>query len=285
MDNLGKWLREAREERGISLQDVEEVTRIRARYLEALEIGDFEALPGGEAQVRGFLRRYASFLKLSPEEAVARYNRQVHGESPEPQAPTAPPPTPTTSTQAMDVAPPRRNWLWAVGIIALVALVGFGVWRFVIVPRGATPEPTAPSPTAALQVRATTTSPLATPAPTTQAEAEPTPEATPTFPVAASEGVTLTLEPLEHVWVRVNVDGEVAFEGLLDPDTPQSWTAEDMVVVETGNGAGVIAVVNGQPQGPIGGRAEVSARGWGPEGELDIPPPSVSSADSEESSP
>jgi hypothetical protein len=100
-----------------------------------------------------------------------------------------------------------------------------------------------------------------------------TPEATPTFPASADGGVALTLEALEHTWVRVAADGFVTYEGMVTLDNPLSWTAAEMVVVETGNGAGVIAVVNGQSQGPLCGRGEVCARGWGPQGKIEVPPP------------
>jgi hypothetical protein len=108
----------------------------------------------------------------------------------------------------------------------------------------------------------------AIPAPPTSV---PTPAATPTFPVSTN-GVTMTLEAREHVWVRVTVDGFTAFEGMLSPGAPQTWVGQEMVIVETGNGAGVVAVVNGQSQGPLCGRGEVCARGWGPEGEIPVSP-------------
>ncbi|MCK4473457.1 MAG: helix-turn-helix domain-containing protein, partial [Anaerolineae bacterium] len=51
METLGVWLRQTREARGDTLQDTEAATRIRVRFLEMLEAGDFAALPGGEVQV------------------------------------------------------------------------------------------------------------------------------------------------------------------------------------------------------------------------------------------
>lgn len=60
---IGQQLRSAREERGVSLQDVENTIHIRVRYLEALENDDFSSMPS-KAQARGFLRLYADFLKI-----------------------------------------------------------------------------------------------------------------------------------------------------------------------------------------------------------------------------
>ncbi|MCX7854988.1 MAG: helix-turn-helix domain-containing protein [Anaerolineae bacterium] len=270
----GFRLRAAREARGLSYQDVEAATRIRTRYLEALETGKYDVMPGGEAQVRGFLRRYAAFLDIPPEEIIALYERETYrGAVPPPPVPTpAPPPSPKSSpapavrpTSPELLSRRRMPTLALLGLLILIGALALGaVWLAThseqifpgsrATPTAGTPRPAAfPSP----MVTATPASPTSV----------PTPAATPTFPVSTS-GVTLTLEAQEHVWVRVTVDGFTAFEGMLSPDSPQTWVGQDMVIVETGNGAGVIAIVNGQSQGPLCGRGEVCARGWGPEGEI-----------------
>ena len=66
VDGLGLWLRRARENHQLSLDDVERVLKIRSRYLQALEVGDYATLPG-IVQARGFLRNYARFLGLPVE--------------------------------------------------------------------------------------------------------------------------------------------------------------------------------------------------------------------------
>ena len=65
--DIGRILREKRNERGIDLDAVARATRIRRHFLQALEDGDFGQLPSA-AQVRGFLRAYASYLQLDPDE-------------------------------------------------------------------------------------------------------------------------------------------------------------------------------------------------------------------------
>jgi cytoskeleton protein RodZ len=73
--DIGNTLREARIRRGLSITDVENVTKIRSKYLEALEENDFEVLPG-PVVVKGFLRTYALFLKLDPELFLYEYRSQ-----------------------------------------------------------------------------------------------------------------------------------------------------------------------------------------------------------------
>lgn len=82
MEKVGRWLQEAREAQGTTLEEAEAATRIRAQFLELLEAGDFAAFPGGDVQVRGFLRIYARHLDLPTEEALDRYENEVDGVGP-----------------------------------------------------------------------------------------------------------------------------------------------------------------------------------------------------------
>ncbi len=69
-DTIGQRLKEARLVRHISLQDISEATRIRLRYLEALEADDYSSMPSA-AQARGFLRNYALFLGLDLDQILS----------------------------------------------------------------------------------------------------------------------------------------------------------------------------------------------------------------------
>lgn len=67
---VGKQLRQTREAKGASIEEASGATRIRAYYIEALEKGEFSALPS-PVQVRGFLRAYAKYLGLDAEDLFA----------------------------------------------------------------------------------------------------------------------------------------------------------------------------------------------------------------------
>jgi cytoskeletal protein RodZ len=73
MATLGDMLREARETRGLTAEDVERATRIRARYVHALEDHQFQELPG-DVYTRGFLRNYAIFLDLPVADVLGAYD-------------------------------------------------------------------------------------------------------------------------------------------------------------------------------------------------------------------
>ncbi len=82
---LGERFRAAREARGVSLSDVADQIRIRSVYLSAIEDENWNAI-GAPVYIRGFLRTYARYLGLDPEEAVAEFNATL----PEPPAPQQP---------------------------------------------------------------------------------------------------------------------------------------------------------------------------------------------------
>ncbi len=82
MARLGDTLRQHRERMGITLEQAAEDTRIREKFLRALEDGDYQSLPG-TVYTKGFLRNYAEYLNVGAEEMIALYT----GERGNPEAP------------------------------------------------------------------------------------------------------------------------------------------------------------------------------------------------------
>ncbi len=87
---LGEVLRGARETKGADLSRVERDTKIRARYLSALERGEYRELPG-PVYTKGFLRNYGLYLGLDPEYLVDLYRLEATGVAAERRAAGAPP--------------------------------------------------------------------------------------------------------------------------------------------------------------------------------------------------
>ena len=84
MSTLGEQLRGQRERKGITLEQAAVDTRIREKFLKALEDGDYSSLPGA-VYTRGFLRNYADYLDLATDELVVLFERE-RGGPPEPTA-------------------------------------------------------------------------------------------------------------------------------------------------------------------------------------------------------
>lgn len=82
MSELGRHLKEARLQKGMSLDDVQEVTKIRKKYLEAIETGDYKVLPGS-FYVRAFIKTYAEAVGVNPDELLQEHgNVQVAPKEP-----------------------------------------------------------------------------------------------------------------------------------------------------------------------------------------------------------
>ncbi|HET9197511.1 MAG TPA: helix-turn-helix domain-containing protein [Solirubrobacterales bacterium] len=78
-DGVGNKLRDARSRRKLSLQEAEGATKIRARYLQALENEDWDQLPG-DTYARAFIRTYAALLGLDGDR-LADEQRRLRGAS------------------------------------------------------------------------------------------------------------------------------------------------------------------------------------------------------------
>ncbi|MCU1290290.1 MAG: hypothetical protein JWN60_2519 [Acidobacteria bacterium] len=79
---LGEKLRQAREERGISISEVAEQTRISPHYLELIENDDYRTLPGGIFN-KGFVKSYAKYVGIDEVEALQDYSRLISSQSSE----------------------------------------------------------------------------------------------------------------------------------------------------------------------------------------------------------
>jgi cytoskeletal protein RodZ len=80
---IGETLRKARTERGVELSEVERATKIRAKFLDAMEEDRWEALPA-PVYARGFLDIYARYLGLDQQALLDEYRKTVEGEQHEP---------------------------------------------------------------------------------------------------------------------------------------------------------------------------------------------------------
>ena len=130
---VGDRLRDAREARGVDLFRVERDTKIRHKFLAALEDGDFADLPG-DVYARGFLRNYASYLGLDADEIEEEWRREA-GSTPPVREPAFVGPRPLTMRRGIVF---QRSHIAIVGVLVIVAVVGiyFGyqVTRFLSYP-------------------------------------------------------------------------------------------------------------------------------------------------------
>jgi cytoskeletal protein RodZ len=116
--NLPERLLSARERKGVDLYRAERDTKIRARYLAALERGDYRELPGA-VYTKGFLRNYALYLGLDPDEVLLQWRRE-RGDPREPQ---------TVISVPKPIAAPRPGLTFSPSLVVfallLVAVLAF----------------------------------------------------------------------------------------------------------------------------------------------------------------
>jgi cytoskeleton protein RodZ len=123
---VGTILREARNRRKVELSEVEAATRIRFRYLRAIEDEEWDVLPGG-VYTRGFVRTYASFLGLDGERLVGDYRESVE---PWHRSGTAP------QLQPESGGPSGGRRGAAVAVMAVIAVIAVAVIAIVAIPSG-----------------------------------------------------------------------------------------------------------------------------------------------------
>ena len=226
---VGDILRSARVKQGLTIADIEKGTSIRALYIESIEQGNIDNLPG-MVYAKGFVRNYAGFLHLDAEELVQQFAEE-NGTAAAPAAPTAEEKPRRislnnigdASLSEISIGGGRASYAGmfgklVAGIVVLVALVGGGaaLVSFINSPARETAAPTAPA-------RAESQS-TQTPA----AEANAVDEARAASP-AKEVRVSVTLT--ERCWTEVTVDGKTAFEGILEKGKTENWQGKESIVL------------------------------------------------------
>lgn len=273
MEKLGRWLREARKAKGCTLEEAEKATCIRAKFLELLEAGDFAAFPDGDVQLRGFLRIYARYLDLSPEEVLGRYSAE--GDTSQTPSPTTPlmemspepeePEDDLTSIRFrprdIPVASSLPRWMSVetvliVGIVLTILLAVLALVSHVMNQpeddQSLRPMETVASTEIAFSVTATPFLVDPSPAPLTNTNARG----------------SLMPEAIEHILARVEQATKIVSHELMALGQTEGWSADEIIVAKTDAGAGLQVTINRQAQITMGGRGEACTGVWGPTGKI-----------------
>ena len=231
---IGNSLREARLRQGSELPRVEADTKIRAKYLRALEEERFEVLPG-ETYVKGFLRTYSEYLGLDGQLYVDEFNSRFTREE-EPLAP----PQPRKQLARSRAVESNFVIVALAGIIAVTILVVVA-WKF-----GSTGPPTSRGIPAAVN----------TPTGSTGTSTE---EARATRRSANHKKTKLVLyADGGDSWLRVrsrSATGKLLYEGTLQSGQTQRFVDDKRIWLQLGAPAYLKGTVNGQrihnmPNGP-----------------------------------
>jgi len=266
MGGIGESLKSTREAKGISLEQAEEDTKIRKKYLQALEEGDYDVIPG-RVYAKGFLRNYANYLGLNQEEVMLEY--KLLGAPLKDEHKRVDIEASISKKRRLSGRSDRKTYLATV-LIAVFALLVLVLYNFVYKntnKNGSNPAAEGPG---------TEQSDKTKPAdrePSNQQPAQPGENGNPSGNNTGAgtsgqtgttgnngqsvSGVNLTLNIKDGIsWVRVIVDGNNKFEGNLNPGESRTYSGIDKISVRVGNAGAVEAIVNGQNMGIMGERGQ-----------------------------
>ncbi|MGC8500702.1 MAG: helix-turn-helix domain-containing protein [Leptospirillia bacterium] len=274
-------LTRAREAKGLTIDDIDDVTHISPGWVSVMEKGDWNQYPS-MVYARGHVKVYAEHLDLDVASILARFHQDwARTVAPDPgESPSAPPGNPMWSRSKGDS---RAYWL-AGGIVAVLIIGGLAVRherqhakRFspapVAVPSPAPSSPPAPtsstgslspnpatessppSPpsiaTSSPQQKSAPEAPAKTPAPTPLPSTGSAPVAPPSS-IAPATRLTLRMVGLKSVWVVISVDDGTVRHFRLNPGDERTLVGKNFMTFSTQSGDGLALFLNGKRLGLAG---------------------------------
>ncbi len=245
---FGEHLKREREMRGVSLDEIAAATRINTRFLEALENGRWDQLPGG-AFNRGFIRSTSRFLGLDEDSMVAEYALETDSTS-----------QGRSSPQPISTMP--RDWRPAAAAISIVVVLIVGISWFTYHKLSMYRHRRA-----AIDVASLASSPANSAAPATGIPESPghvtnkdsataargemarDSEASTSVPADTLE---LRIEAAKTANVRVTADGKAVFKGRMHASDIKTFEAHDSFEVTANDSSAIQVQLNGQPVQLVG---------------------------------
>jgi cytoskeleton protein RodZ len=277
---IGPILERARMERGLTLDEAEQATKIRKRYLSGLEREDYEVLPDA-VYARGFLKTYANYLGLDGDK-LARELRDRRRPRRERSGATYEAPAASEFDRPLVNPGGLRNKerrrvsgttirTLLVAVLALAAVVG----SLYYVGRGAqsngeNPEQAPPQseqqqaangPQQRADQPAAEEGPQGGPQGGLQGNAQGGGAGDQPAPPPQPETLTVQVRVEDDPsWLSILADGELSYEQIAEPGFSQTFRAQREISIKTGNAGAVGVVVNGQDLGRLGESGEVLTR-------------------------
>lgn len=244
LNEFGLHLKQARENRGMSLRQIAGATKISTVALEALERGDFSRLPGGIFS-RAFVRAYAVEVGLDPDETVLKYAELA--EAIANASMRAPAPLEISDDDRAFLERQRQAgvWLRVIAAVILVAIVGTVAWWV-------TSRAKKPGGESSTQEPVSATTSAQAPPPVTAPVA-----AAPSAAPAQSRAIVIKLHADQTSWVQITADGRAVLSRNLTAGETQTIEADRDVALQFGNAGAISWTVNGRAAKPLGVLGEV----------------------------
>ena len=220
---IGTSLRQKREERGLSIEDISTKTQLQPKLIKAIEEGNIEILPES-VYVRGMVKRYADYLSLdgqSISQSIPAWEPKIPDFA-----------QPVTRSTVLQVAPRVKPFYVYLGYIMLIVGGGAGISHLIndavkpesplILPLSKINSPDSPNPATAIPVA--------------------------TQPQSVEIGIVVKTA----AWAQIGIDGATKFTGNLQPGTTMNWMGAKQVTISTNNGGALLLSQNRQSPQPVG---------------------------------
>ena len=256
---VGYTLRQERERQNLSVSDIEQGTSIRALYIEAIEAGEYDKLPG-KIYTKGFIKNYANFLGMDADAVVKEFATdmaEIEAEAEAARLAEIAAQNPEAAEKNIESNPEKKpvgysiqdkvggsSNMLIVAAVVLIAAVAGGLWSFLSSSDGDVASVNPP-------VEQTQN---VTPESTSENNPEPVANANPA-PPPPSDKVAVQARFSDRCWALVTVDGAVVQEGVIEGGQTLAWEGNENISFRLGNAGAVEFFQNGQSlgiQGAIG---------------------------------
>jgi cytoskeleton protein RodZ len=233
MASLGQQLKQSREEKGVSLQEIAESTHISIRFLQAIENDAYDVLPGGVFN-RAFVRKFARQVGFDEEQAVNLYQEQWQEQGGEPERGYQ------LGIDESEFRQSSGNGL-LLTFVALVVIgsLGYAAYQYFTPPV----SDSGGSSVAGLNIPTPAPS-VVTPTPAASPSSSPQGSPTPEAPAGAMR-VQLTA-PVEEVWLKIKPDDKDAEQMLLKPGESRAFDVSEEIVLSIGRVQSLKIAINGR---------------------------------------
>lgn len=239
MPTLGQELKQCREEKKITLDEISNATHISVRFLQAIERDDYKELPG-DLYNRSFVRALARAVGFDELRALQSYERQSGAAR--------------VPTDEESVAAPADALKGEVGgnglllglVAALIVLIAAGVWYVLKRPSGPPSRTQSPPPAAAV-VTGEPASRSESPAPSSSVTPDPTPSPSVPATGGAPDGITVDIVASGQCWMRMQADEGKREETVLTAGATRTVQAKEKVILSLGAAVAVAVKINGRP--------------------------------------
>jgi cytoskeleton protein RodZ len=257
--SVGLILRETRESRGLTLEDVAKVTRIGKSYLSNLEEEKFDKLPSG-AYIKGFLRVYSAYLGLPEQEIIALYEKKVFANNLEIidlLSGTKP-----TQEEKFAAGTGKRRWFALSGFIIVAVAALYLIQDMPGRKSSRKVEtvsiPVIPNPQTVAPPQKQAAPPYTDPENLNLADEAKETNKQPGINDGStlSKGVVLKIKVIEDGWLDIAIDDTITQHYELKSGDVIEWKGENVFTLDVSNAGGIEAVFNGKQLKPFGGIGE-----------------------------